>query len=104
MTSGNDTPNVLCLKAHARTDKVHVFVIDIYWTIDHQLANKLKKNKGEQNKTHTQTNEQTNKQTENKDADNKQPTKHCRVSFLRGILKDQLWGGKCVDRVLSEPR
>ena len=22
----------------------------------------------------------------------------------RGILKDQLWGGKCVDRVLSEPR
>ena len=21
----------------------------------------------------------------------------------RGVLKDQLWGGKCVDRVLSEP-
>ena len=21
-----------------------------------------------------------------------------------GIIMDQLWGGKCVDRVLSEPR
>jgi len=22
----------------------------------------------------------------------------------RGVLNDQLWGGRCVDRVFSEPR
>ena len=77
-----------------------------------------KQNKTKDNKTNKQANKQNKpiiyhlwgaaKQSLGKDA---KDDNSFRIYYLgwggaeeRGTMKDQLWGGKCVDRVHSEPR
>ena len=80
---------------HQTVDKFrnHRQYVDIYRNTDKQKTKKLRERQTEKQKetnTHASKHADTfaNKQT-NKDG---------------GLIEDQLWGGKCVDRVHSEPR